>query len=68
MLETMLSLDDLVSPMIVSGTLNVLYLVGVFGNLRCSSFVDYVVRMTLSVQTLLQIAVAYLSRDLTLME
>ena len=62
---TMFSLDDLVSPMIVSGVLNVMFLL--FGELACS-YTDVVLRIALGVQTLLQFSVAYRSLDLTLME
>ena len=46
---TMFSLDDLVSPMIVSGVMNVVFLSGVFGGLRCSSS-DVVLRIALGVR------------------
>ena len=49
MMGTMFSLDDLVSPMIVSGVMNVVFLSGVFGGLRCSSS-DVVLRIALGVR------------------
>ena len=44
---TMFSLDDLVSPMIVSGVLNVMFLL--FGELACS-YTDVVLRIALGVR------------------
>jgi len=68
-LGTMFSLDDLVSPMIVSGVANVMFMM--FGELRCSEG-DYTIKMLilvgLTMQTILQFAIAYASCRLTLME